>query len=174
MTKPVRLRTCRDCKARFSSELATGSDGVRAPRGFYCPTCGERRAREYEHLLRQHRINITRNLWAAYRGWWIHFTPPKGWATILRTESDNCPYCGCLLNDDRSSPTRATAVIDHMDPLSAGGEDSLRNAVYCCFRCNGVKKNKPFTRWLTELPEPFRTQCRAIYIFKHEHQPEAF
>jgi hypothetical protein len=61
-----------------------------------------------------------------------------------------------------------------MDPLSLGGEDSLRNAVYCCFQCNGKKKNKPFQRWLAELSEPIRERCRALYILKHEHDPESF
>ena len=50
----------------------------------------------------------------------------------------------------------------------------MRNAVYCCYRCNGKKKNKLFVHWLPQLPEPFRTRSREIYIFKHEHQPEAF
>ena len=50
----------------------------------------------------------------------------------------------------------------------------MRNAVYCCYRCNARKKNKLFVRWLTELSEPFCAQSRAIYVLKHEHQPEAF
>jgi hypothetical protein len=50
----------------------------------------------------------------------------------------------------------------------------MRNAVYCCNRCNGIKKDKLFTSWLNELPQPFREHSRALYIFKHEHQPETF
>jgi len=101
-------------------------------------------------------------------------TPPRGWAALLRTESENCPYCGCFLTDDPPPRAPSTAVIDHMDPLSLGGEDSLRNAVYCCNRCNGIKKNKPFICWLSALPEPFQERSRALYVFKHEHQPENF
>lgn len=174
MVKPIRLRTCRNCNAQYSPELATGSDGERSRHGFYCPSCGVQRAREYEKSLRQREINIARNLWAAYRGWWKHFTPPRGWAALLRTESDSCPYCGCFLTDDPPPRAPSTAVIDHMDPLSLGGEDSMRNAVYCCNRCNGIKKNKPFIRWLNELSEPFQENSRKLYVFKHEHQPEAF
>ena len=61
-----------------------------------------------------------------------------------------------------------------MDPLSRGGEDSLRNVVYCCSSCNSKKKNKLFTQWLSELPVAFRIRCRQIYEFKHQHSPEAF
>jgi 5-methylcytosine-specific restriction endonuclease McrA len=175
MTKSApALRTCRDCKREYLRELATRCDGERSLRGFYCPSCGIRRAREYEELLRQRELNIARNLWAAYRGWWKHFTPPRGWAKLLRTESENCPYCGRFLTDDPPPRAASTAVIDHMDPLSLGGEDSLRNAVFCCNRCNGIKKNKPFVRWLSELSVPFQENLRALYLFKHEHQPEAF
>ena len=38
-------------------------------------------------------------------------------------------------------------------------------------RCNGIKKNKPFIRWRSELSEPFQENSRALYFFKHEHQP---
>ena len=174
MPEPFPFRTCRDCRSEFPRELATNSNGMRSLRGFYCSACGERRSRQDAALLLQREINITRNLWTAYRGWWKHFTPPRAWAALLRTESDNCPYCGCVLTDDPPPRTPTTAVIDHMDPLSLGGEDSLRNAVVCCNRCNGLKKNKPFTRWLAELPEPLQEHSRVLYIYKHEHQPEAF
>lgn len=174
MVKTVPLRTCRDCKMEYPRELATRCDGERSLRGFYCPSCGTRKACEYEEFLRQRAANISRNLWAAYRGWWKHFTSPRGWVPLLRTESENCPYCGCFLTDDPPPRASSTAVIDHMDPLSLGGEDSLRNAVFCCNRCNGIKKNKPFIRWLAELQDPFQKHSWALYVFKHEHQPDAF
>ena len=162
MTKSApALRTCRDCKREYPRELATRCDGERSLRGFYCLSCGMRRAREYKELLRQRELNIARNFWAAYRGW----------MQLLRTESENCPYCGRFLTDDPPPRAASTAVIDHMDPLSVGGEDSLRNAVFCCNRCNGIKKNKPFIRWLSELSEPFQKNSRALYFLKHEHQP---
>ena len=174
MTPISPMKTCRDCSCVYPRVLATKSDGNRSIWGFYCPSCGTRRAREYVEFLHQREINIARNLWIAYRGWWKHFTPPHGWKQLLRCERKTCPYCGCLLTDDLPPRAASTAVIDHMDPLSLGGEDSLRNAVYCCNCCNGTKKNKLFIRWLSELSEPFRTQSRMLYVFKHEHQPEVF
>lgn|GEM_PF-4468431 len=159
---------------QFKATDATRKDGQRALRGFYCPSCGQRRADEYREHLARREANIRRNLWAAYQGWWKHYTTPVGWATLLRSERDHCPYCGGLFSDDLTPRCESAAVIDHMDPLSRGGEDSLRNAVYCCYLCNGRKKNKLFTNWLEELPEPYCTKSREIYIFKHEHSPEAF
>ncbi len=174
MTAPRRARTCRDCKDPFPATAATNADGQPAPRGFYCPDCGQRRARQVREAIARRDGNICRNLWAAYRGWWKHYTPPTGWAALLRAERETCPYCGGAFSKDLSLRSESFAVIDHMDPLSRGGEDSLRNAMYCCYLCNGRKKNKLFVHWLQELSEPYRSKSREIYVFKHEHPPEAF
>ncbi len=115
------MRTCRDCKREYPRVLATKSDGSCSLWGFYCPICGTRRAREYEKFLHQREINIARNFWVAYRGWWKHFTPPHCWKLLLRSERKTCLYCGCLLTDDLPPRIASTAVIDHMDPLSLGG-----------------------------------------------------
>lgn len=162
------------CKEEYEREFVISNYGPNSTRAFYCHSCRELILREQEEYRRNREINIARNLWAAYRGWWKHYTTPRGWAALLRTESENCPYCGCFLTDEHPPRIASTAVIDHMDPLSLGGEDSLRNAVYCCNHCNGKKKNKLFTRWLDELQEPFKKHSRTLYVFKHEHKPEEF
>jgi hypothetical protein len=61
-----------------------------------------------------------------------------------------------------------------MDPLSMGGEESFRNAVYACAHCNSAKGNRLFVNWLATLPEPHRALARRIYEEKHGHDPEAF
>lgn len=167
-------RICRDCKKEFPSAQATRSDGALSPRGVFCSVCGPERARLEIQLIHQRKANVLRNLWAAYGAWWKHYTPPLGWKELLRSEGDNCPYCGVVLTDWQVVLSVSTAVVDHMDPLSLGGEDSLRNAVCCCARCNSLKKNKSFTKWLTELSSECRSLSREIYEFKHKHPPEAF
>jgi hypothetical protein len=167
-------RTCKDCKTQFAIAEATNSDGQIVPRGFYCRSCGQRRASNFSERIARRDGNIRRNLWEAYRGWWKHYTPPKTWQALLRSERKFCPYCGVTYSDDHSPRNERTAVIDHMDPLSRGGEDSMRNAVFCCYLCNGRKHYKLFVNWLDELSEQFRSKSREIYVFKHEHLPEAF
>ena len=64
--------------------------------------------------------------------------------------------------------------IDHMDPLFKGGEDSIRNTVYCCSRCNYRKGRLSFLSWLQKLEPKFQDLARQIYVNKHGHPPEVF
>jgi len=93
---------------------------------------------------------------------------------LLLGERNDCPYCGEPLPNGAYALGELCAVLDHLDPVSRGGEDSLRNVVVCCSSCNSKKKNKLFLRWLAEIPQGLATRCRGIYEFKHQHPPEAF
>ena len=120
MTPISPMKTCRDCSCVYPRVQAPKANGNRSLWGFYFPSWGTRKAREYVEFLHQREINIARNLWVAHRGWWKHFTPPHGWKQLLRCERKTCLYCGCLLTDDLPPRAASTAVIDHMDPLSLG------------------------------------------------------
>lgn len=65
-------------------------------------------------------------------------------SAILRREQDACFYCLRQL-------CAATAVFDHAVPLAAGGGNSCRNIVACCFECNSVKRDRPAEEFLREL-----------------------
>lgn len=45
-----------------------------------------------------------------------------------------CEYCGV-----RESDSGGELTVDHYRPKAFGGDDSLDNLVYCCFRCNAYK-----------------------------------
>lgn len=45
-----------------------------------------------------------------------------------------CEYCGI-----REVDTGDRLTIDHFQPTSQGGDDSLDNLLYCCMRCNQYK-----------------------------------
>lgn len=45
-----------------------------------------------------------------------------------------CEYCGVTETD-----AGGLLTIDHFRPLHKGGDDSLANLLYCCFRCNQHK-----------------------------------
>jgi 5-methylcytosine-specific restriction endonuclease McrA len=160
----------------FDPSAARDMVGKPLALGRFCSACGDRRAKDIADDLARRRINVVRNLKAAYGVWWRHYTPPHFWAEELRRERDHCPYCGTNLPELRHGGPQGQlrAVLDHMDPVSLGGEDSLRNVIVCCSSCNSRKKNKSFMRWLSELPEPFRSTCRCLYVAKHQHEPELF
>ena len=169
-----KVRICRDCREAFDSSEARSALGTPLGRGQFCSRCGAVRAAEIAKDCERIETNVRRNLWLAYKGWWKHYTPPLRWAKQLRSERSHCPYCGAELHFNNDPKDVSRPMLDHMDPLSCGGEDSLRNVVYCCRQCNSRKRNKVFTDWVKLLCEPFRTYSRTIYELKHQHSPEVF
>jgi hypothetical protein len=108
--------------------------------------------------------------------WWRHYAVPYEFRWTLFAERQHCPYCGTLLERpaDGSDTAFGDTHLDHMDALSLGGEDSIRNAVYVCAACNMAKGRRLFMDWLTQLSPEHRALARHIYTDKHGHPPEAF
>ena len=121
-----------------------------------------------------------RKLEIIFGKWWRHYAVPYEFRCNLYTENPACPYCGGLLGPSSKSDApgdnefEQSAHLDHMDPLSKGGEDSIRNAVYVCSKCNLAKRDRLFIDWLEVLPSELREKARALYVAKHGHPPEAF
>lgn len=130
-----------------------------------------------EDLLRQEEAKI-RKLQIIFGCWWPHYAVPYELRWTLWAERKSCPYCATPLGAPALTPesesSERAAHIDHMDPLSRGGEESFRNALYVCARCNAAKGHRLFVTWLARLSEPHRSLARTIYTEKHGHAPEAF
>jgi hypothetical protein len=60
---------------------------------------------------------------------------PKLRMLVLQRDDFTCRYCGCK-GDSKS------LGIDHIRPISAGGETALKNLVTACFKCNARKSNR--------------------------------
>lgn len=56
----------------------------------------------------------------------------------IERAAGRCVYC--------SKPAKLT--IDHFDPVSRGGENSIKNIVPCCLPCNVSKNNRVPEDWL--------------------------
>ena len=129
-------------------------------------------------LLAEEAVKV-RKLEIIFGPWWRHYAVPYEFPATLYTERSRCPYCrrplgvpGALaaVPIDQAEP----AHLDHMDPLSRGGEESVRNAVYCCGACNLAKGRRLFADWLTRLDTTGQVLAREIYQSKHGHSPEMF
>lgn len=53
---------------------------------------------------------------------------------VRRRASYGCEYCGL-----REQDVSGHLTVDHFQPLSKGGSDSVENLVYCCIWCNQHK-----------------------------------
>ena len=63
---------------------------------------------------------------------------------LLRRERYSCFYCLRRLRPE-------TTAFDHAIPAAAGGDNSFRNIVACCFDCNSHKMDRPADEYLREL-----------------------
>ncbi len=119
-----------------------------------------------------------RKLKILYGRWWQHYALPLELKWTLYAEFEFCPYCSTALQMavDPSAFGAEDAVrhIDHMDPLSRGGEESYRNAVCACAKCNLSKNRRLFSEWLATLSPANQLISRAVYIRKLGRAPEEF
>jgi CRISPR/Cas system Type II protein with McrA/HNH and RuvC-like nuclease domain len=53
---------------------------------------------------------------------------------VFKRDGFTCQYCG-------KHPPEATLEVDHINPVSKGGEDGINNLITSCFDCNRGKTN---------------------------------
>lgn len=159
-------KSCNRCKQIKSIEDFVDVFGVVNPRGKYCLKCYYAREKEiHQNELKEENL-IVQKLRIIYGEHWKNYALPHYFSTTLFNERDFCPYCGIKLKRD--------SHIDHMDPLELGGDDSIKNAIYCCISCNARKGAKPFLMWLKQLKPKYQKIARDIYTAKHNDPPEQF
>lgn len=173
-------KKCRRCGNQKNRNDFVDISGEPNPRGHFCNDCYEEREKEVAEIVHQNRESKVRKYKIIYGDYWLHYATPHHFSSELYKERDFCPYCGIplppeyLSQEKQKHPFRDRAHIDHMDPLSKGGEDSIRNAVYVCDRCNYAKGDSLFLDWLKRLEPRYRKLAVEIYYQKHGHKPEDF
>ena len=63
--------------------------------------------------------------------------------TVFERDAYKCRYCQKQL-------TRFTATLDHVKPVTEGGDNSLENLVTACLNCNSQKHRRPLSDFLAE------------------------
>jgi 5-methylcytosine-specific restriction endonuclease McrA len=102
----------------------------------------KRYAKENPEMMRTHALAYRARKHAA-RG----AVTAAEFTAITERQKFRCHWCG---NSIRSAPT-----MDHVIPLSKGGEHSVANVVASCRRCNSKKKDKDPIAWANELGRLF-------------------
>jgi len=99
--------------------------------------------------------------------------PPRGVVfnrrNLHRRDDDTCQYCGV-----RIAPERLT--IDHVVPLSRGGNTGWSNCVLACHRCNGRKANQtPKEARMRLLKSPAQPSWSPRYaIYTRGNRPKSW
>ncbi len=87
------------------------------------------------------------------------YVPPLNNQTLFKRDAHLCMYCGQRFN-------RRDLSRDHVTPISQGGEDTWKNVVTACKRCNNQKANySPEQAKMQLLAVPFvPTHAEYIYL----------
>jgi DNA-directed RNA polymerase subunit RPC12/RpoP len=115
----------------------------------FCTVCGKRFFRKYgsknittcsepcdKALKRHHRSMARRVREARIRDGFIEIASLE---YLFFRDNGRCQICGKKLNLKREVPHKLAATVDHILPLSAGGEHSKKNTQLACFMCNSLK-----------------------------------
>lgn len=62
---------------------------------------------------------------------------------VFERDGYKCHYCSKQL-------TRFSATLDHIQPVSKGGDNSFGNLVTACLHCNAERGNKPVMDYVTQ------------------------
>ena len=71
------------------------------------------------------------------------------WHKLMCEFDWECFYCNCHLSNENRT-------IDHIIPLSKGGNSKYENLVPSCGRCNRQKGTKDFIKWAEEICLPLK------------------
>jgi 5-methylcytosine-specific restriction endonuclease McrA len=73
---------------------------------------------------------------------------------IYKRDNNICQYCGRkiykYLNEKGSPYPDDGRTVDHIIPRCKGGKNSKDNVIACCYNCNGILKNKGYTKRVHE------------------------
>lgn len=76
---------------------------------------------------------------------------------VNNTSVHNCQYCGSKVN-------KAEITIDHIVPVSRGGQSTFQNCVVCCMKCNNTKADRtPSEVQMTLLYKPGQPSFADLY-----------
>jgi len=70
---------------------------------------------------------------------------------VFKRDSFTCQYCG-------STPPKVVLEVDHINPVSNGGKNSIDNLITACFDCNRGKGAK----LLSDIPQSLKDRAEQI------------
>lgn len=108
------------------------------------------KSREHYRKNKAKYMEYDRKRRARLAGCEINDFTDEQWPVVLAVFGGRCAYCGC----------GGTMTVDHIIPLSKGGNHTVRNIAPACIECNRSKYNKvlrcnPWTWRIHAVPMPF-------------------
>ena len=131
------IKRCSECRVTKSADSFYKSAATRDGLTYFCKSCTSEKQKEWHARNREknrQRSHIRRSRERAGSGVDLD---------ALWEECDGfCPDCGGEIDRSASYGDPRFASVDHIIPLSRGGEHCQENVRFTCLRCNLVKNDK--------------------------------
>jgi CRISPR/Cas system Type II protein with McrA/HNH and RuvC-like nuclease domain len=86
---------------------------------------------------------------------------------LIEEWNNECAYCGY-------KQKHRELTIDHVVPLSKGGDDSYENQVPCCRTCNLSKNHKAVRQWYFDSEHYTTERWLKIKNHMNKEHPDVF
>jgi 5-methylcytosine-specific restriction endonuclease McrA len=126
-------RPCRECGMLFAPEYGN-------MRRVFCSTACSRRYAKRKQRSGQGSFNgfARQRLRRVYGDDWRSHYEPVNKRKVFQRDGWRCQLCGCKVKQSKQW-TRNQATVDHIVPISLGGEHSYANVQTACWACNTRK-----------------------------------
>ena len=125
--------TCRECGLAFTTECGNKHSV------FCCTSCAEKYERRVEHASNRHKDYMKEMKKKRERQIKESFVENVSYIKIYERDNGLCRICGLPVIKDKFASSNWSGTIDHIIPLSSGGEHSMDNCQLAHRICNSLK-----------------------------------
>lgn len=125
--------TCKECGTVFTTECGH-------PRSsFCCQQCAEKNERRKEHQSERHKRYMSQMKTIREKQISAAFVEDVEFESLYKRDHGVCQICGLPVHPVKGIDNNWDGTIDHIIPLSEGGEHSMRNCQLAHRICNSLK-----------------------------------
>lgn len=124
---------CKECNTEFTTECGD-THSV-----FCCQTCADKYKHRQEHQTERHKTYKREAKRRREQQLRQQYVGPVSYAKLYERDHGVCQICGMAVHHDKFCDDSWGGTIDHIVPLSVGGEHSMSNCQLAHRLCNSLK-----------------------------------
>lgn len=124
---------CKECGTKFTTECGNKHSV------FCCQTCAEKYERRQEHQTERHKAYIKECKLRREKQMRQQYAGLVSYDALYQRDYGVCQICGMAVHPDKFCDDSWGGTIDHIIPLSVGGEHSMSNCQLAHRICNSLK-----------------------------------
>lgn len=124
---------CKECGTEFTTKCGS-------PRSvFCCQSCADKYEHRKEHATERHRNYMRGQKAQRLQRLQENFVEDVSYDAVFKRDRGICGICGLPVIYDKQADNNWSGTIDHIEPLSCGGEHSMDNCQLAHRICNSLK-----------------------------------